>query len=71
MFAVLQHLRAVDEDVLHPNGVLLRLGKGGPISNRSRIENHDIGEHSLFQKTTVIEPKITGRERAQPADRFP
>src|ERR1043166_7762210 len=58
MLAVFDDLHAIDENVLHPNGVLMRFFKGGMIGDRRRIEHDDVGEHSLLHKSTVIKTEI-------------
>src|SRR5438067_13118069 len=58
VLAVFQNLDAVDEDVFHPDGVLMRFLEGGAISDRGRIEHDDVGEHSLFQTSAMIEAEI-------------
>ena len=70
MLAILQHLHAIHENVLHSDRVLVRLRKSRAIGNRRRIEHDDIGKHSFLEKTAMIEPQVGRRQRAQPANRF-
>ncbi len=43
MLAIPQDADAVDEDVAHPDRILVRLLEGRPVADRRRIEDHDIG----------------------------
>src|ERR1051326_67319 len=70
MLSVLDHLRSIDKYVFHPGGVLRRFFEGGVIRDRGRIENHHVRVHSLLKQPTMIEPQISRREPAQPANRF-
>ena len=62
VFAIFEHLHAIHEDLLHTDGILLRLLKRCSISNGRRINDNDIGEHSFFEKDAVVEPKICRRQ---------
>ena len=44
MLAVAQSDRAVDEDVAHAGGVLVRLLEGGVVGDGRRVEDDDVGE---------------------------
>src|SRR6185295_6899716 len=70
VLAVLQHLSAVYEDVLHSNRVLMRVLESRAVGYRRRIEHHNIGKHSLLEKPSMIEPEIIRRQAAQPSNRF-
>ena len=39
-----QHLDAVDEDVAHAGGILVRLVEGGAVGDRRRIEDREVGK---------------------------
>src|SRR5690348_1454074 len=43
MLAVLQHLYAIDEHVLHTGRELLRLFEGGMVLDRGWVEDDDVG----------------------------
>ena len=47
MFAILEHLHAVDEHVHHAGGVLVRLLVGGVSAIVLGIEDDDVGEVAL------------------------
>lgn len=56
MLAILNNLLAVDEDMFHPNGVLMRILKGGAIGDGSGIKNNYVREHPFLKKTAMIQP---------------
>ncbi len=58
VFATFEHLHAIHEDLLHTDGLLMRLIERRAIGNGRRIEDNDIREHSFFEKPAVVEPKI-------------
>ena len=64
VFTVFKNLHAVNENVFHANGVLMRLVERRAIGNRRRIEHNHIGKHSLFKKTAMIEAEIGGGQPA-------
>ena len=70
MFAVFQDLLAVDEDILHPDRVLMRFFEGGAVADPRRIKYHDIGEHPFLEPAAMIQTEVGSRQRAQAADRF-
>ena len=70
VLAILQDLHAVDENVFHPDRVLMRLLESRAIGNRRRIEHNDIGKHSFLEKTAMIETEIRRGQCAQSAHRF-
>ena len=70
VLAIFQNLYTVDEDLFHPDGVLVRLGEGGTVGDTRGIEYDDIREHSFPDKSTVIESQVGCRERTQSAHRF-
>ena len=61
VLTIFQDLHAVNEDVSHPDCILVRVFKRRPIGNGLRIEYHDIGEHALFDEATTLQPEIRGR----------
>ena len=58
VFAILQDLHTVDEDVFHSDGILMRFLESGAISNCRRIEYNDVGKHSFLEKSAMIQTKI-------------
>src|SRR2546423_1018699 len=70
MLAVLEHLHPVDKNMFHSHRVLMRFLKGRAIGNRRRIEDNDVGKHTLLDKAAMIEPEIGRRLSAQSPDRF-
>src|SRR5881392_1473081 len=54
VFSVFQHLNAVHKYVPHADGELMRFIKRSFISDRIRIEYHDISEISRFQKSATV-----------------
>ena len=65
MLAVFQHLRAIHENMLHSDRILMRFLEYRAIADRRRIENHHIGEHSLLHETTMVQPEIRRGQAAQ------
>ena len=53
MFAILEDLLAVHEDVNHTGGVLMRLLVGRMIADRLRIENGDVSIKVAFETTAL------------------
>ena len=70
MLTVLQDLRAIYENMLHPNRVLMRLRISRPIADRRRIENNDISKHAFLEITAMIQPQVRGRQCTQAPDGF-
>src|SRR5262249_399160 len=68
VLAVLQHLHAVDEDVAHPDGVLVGLLVRRPIHDRLRIEDDDIREVPFAHEPAPIEPQVRSRQARHLAD---
>ena len=64
VLTVLEHLNTVDKDMLHANSVLVRVFVGRSVANGRRIEDNDIGEHSLLEKTATVQLEI-GRGQAR------
>ena len=65
MLAIFQDLDPVDENMFYTNGILLRLFEGGDIRDRSRVEDHHVGEHTLLQKAPMVQLKIRRRKPRQ------
>ena len=70
VFAVSEHLHAVDEDVHHPGRVLVRLVERRVVRDRGRIEHRDVREEPGFEQAATIELQILGRKSGQPPDRL-
>src|SRR5207302_5546514 len=69
VLAVFQHLHAIHEDMLHPDGVLVRFLERGAVRDDGRIENNHVGEHSFFHESTMVEAEIRRGQSAQPLHR--
>ncbi len=61
MFAVLDYLFAVDEDVRHARSELVRLGKRRMISDRLRIEHDHIGKVAFREATAFSQLEVFSR----------
>src|SRR2546423_6269805 len=55
---VFDHLVAVYKNVFHASRVLMRFFEGCVVGDGRGIEHHDVGEHSFFQKSAMIEFEI-------------
>ena len=55
MLAVFQNLHAVDENVLHPNRVLVRFLESRPVRNCRGVKDNHVGEHPVLNETAVVE----------------
>src|SRR5262245_21810560 len=64
--AILQHLNAIDPDVLHAGGQLVRLLERGVIGDRRRIETDDIRPGTRRQLATIRQTEVLGRKRREP-----
>jgi len=58
MLAVFQNLHAVDENVLHPNRVLVRFLEGCPVRNYGGVKDNHVGENPILNETAVVEAEI-------------
>jgi len=58
MLAVFKNLHAIDENMLHPNRVLVRCVEGRPVRNCRGIKDDDISKHSVLNETAVVEAEI-------------
>jgi hypothetical protein len=70
VLAVLEDLAAVDEDVDHTGGVLVRIGEGGMILDCGWVKDHDIGVVAGREAATPVQLKVGGGQRGQPTDRL-
>src|ERR1041385_9519414 len=70
VLAIFQDLRAIYEDMLHPNGVLMRLLERRAIADCRRIEHDHVGKHSFLQETAMIEPEIRRGQSAELPNRL-
>ena len=67
VLAISEDLDPVDEHIFDSDGVLLRLLKRGNIRDCLRVENDNIGEHTLLQKAAMVQLKIgRGKSRQSP-----
>ena len=61
MLAILEHLNAVDEDLIHP----YRSGaasEGRAVRNLRRIEDDDVGEYAGAKETAIGQAEVRGWE---------
>ena len=58
MLALFQNLHAIDENVLHPNRVLVRFLEGCPVRNYRGVKDNHVGEHPVLNETAVVEAEI-------------
>src|ERR1044071_5437384 len=70
MLAILEHLRAVDKDVLDADRVLVRLLEGGAVTDRLGIEDHHVGEHAALQQAAMVQPQVRRGQARQSTDGF-
>jgi hypothetical protein len=70
MLTVLQDLRAIYENMLHPNRVLMWLRISRTIADRGRIEHNDISKHAFFELAATIQSQVRARQCAQAPDGF-
>jgi len=70
MFAVLEDLRAVYENMDHTSSVLVRLFIRRVIGNRIRIENNYVCVISCFKFSPPVELEILRRQPRQTPDRL-
>ena len=70
MFSVLDDLHAVHENVFHAGRILMGFFKRGVVCDRRRIEYDHIGEHSLLEKSAMIETEVGCGQAAQPMNRI-
>src|SRR3954452_18582649 len=66
--SVLHRHPAVDDNVVEPFGVLMRLRKCGLILNLRGVKDHQIGGEPLADKPTIAETKGPGRQRRHTPD---
>src|SRR5581483_269291 len=66
-FAVADHLYAIDEDVAHAGGELLRMVVGGVIGDRGGIEHDDVGEIAGSELAAILELEIVRGQRREAA----
>ena len=59
VLAVLENLDAVDENVFHADGILMRLVEGCAVRDCRRIEDDHVSEHSFPNQAAVIEAEIS------------
>ena len=70
VFAVLQHLPAVDKNVNHAGGILVGLREGCVILDLLRIENNHVCKVPLLQHPTTLNPEVLRGQRRKLPDRF-
>ena len=62
VLTVSKDLYTVDKNMFDADGILLGLLVAGHIGNRVRIKDDDIGKHTRFQETAMIQSKIRRRK---------
>src|SRR5260221_2084724 len=67
VLAVLDHLHAVHEDVLHADRIGLRLLVGRRVGDGRGIEDDDVGIHPFLDQAAALEPEIARRQPGHPA----
>src|SRR5258708_14255552 len=70
VLAVLEHLHAVHEDVLHANRIRMRLLVGGGVGDRRGIEDRQIGVHAGLHEAAAFEAEERRRQAGQAAHRL-
>ncbi len=70
VFALFKNLHAVNENVFHADGILMRLVERRVIGDRPWIEHDHIREHSFFNETAMIEAEVSSWQSAQPSHRL-
>src|SRR5262245_47327961 len=68
--AVLERNLPIDDDLRDPFGILMGFLEGRKIPHRERVENRDVGLHSLAQHAAIRKPAPLRRKRGHLADRF-
>src|SRR5438045_9168858 len=61
MLAVFQNLHAVDDNVLHPNRVLVRRLEGCPVRHHRGARATQVGDPPISNETAVAEAVISRR----------
>ena len=59
MFTIFQNLDAVDENMFHADGVLMRFVEGCAVCDSRRIEDNHVSKHSFLNEAAVIETEIS------------
>src|SRR5262249_30022766 len=62
--AAVDDAAAVDEQVAHAGGVLVRLVEGGAVAERLRVEHHHVGVVTRPQVAAVLQPQDVRRQAA-------
>src|SRR5687767_2717802 len=70
VFAILQHLHAVYEYLLHAKRILVRLAVRRFVDDRGWVEDDHIGEVTIFQQAAFVEAEVCGRQVRHLANRF-
>ena len=59
MLAVLEDVHAVHKYIFDTDCELVRIFIRRAIGNRVRIEHNDVGKHSFFQETSMMEAEVS------------
>src|SRR5687767_7671510 len=70
MFAIAQYLDAIDENVTHARGILVRLLVGGMVLNTRWVEDDHVRKVSLLQASASLNSEIVHGQRSKPTNRF-
>src|ERR1051325_11904178 len=62
MLAILQHLHAIHEYVLHASRILMRLLECGVVLNARGVEHHDVRIIAGLEQPTPAQLEILGRQ---------
>src|SRR5438309_80636 len=65
VLAVLDHVHAVDENVLHAGRILVRLRVSSVVDDGFRIEDDHVGKIAFAQPAAALEPQVFRRQSRQ------
>ena len=68
VFAIFDHLHAVDKNLLHAGGELLRFFVGRMVLHAGGIEHYDVGEVSFLEQAAIFQMQIFGGQPKTQAD---
>src|SRR6266446_1515737 len=64
VLAVIENPYAVHEYMFHANRVLVRFFERSAVRDGRRIKDHHVSEHSLLEKSAMIQAEIRGGQAA-------
>jgi hypothetical protein len=65
VFAILEHLHAVDKNVLHAGGILVRPVKRGMVLDGRRVKDDDVGIVPRRQRAPTLQLEVCGRQTGE------